>query len=116
MGRGGQAPPAQSYPQHGGRGGNAGLGRAHRRLSATSLVRDGRVGCARVIAAKLASGGDPPCRVPSAPASTASLKRNMMPQTSALLTVMIAAARKAGRPLGRDFGEVENLQVSRKGP
>lgn len=39
-----------------------------------------------------------------------------MPQTSALLTVMIAAARKAARPLSRDFGEVENLQVSRKGP
>jgi myo-inositol-1(or 4)-monophosphatase len=32
------------------------------------------------------------------------------------LAVMIAAARKAGRRLVRDFGEVENLQVSRKGP
>ena len=39
-----------------------------------------------------------------------------MPQTSPLLNVMIAAARKAGRALARDFGEVENLQVSRKGP
>ncbi|MBI1250691.1 MAG: inositol monophosphatase [Alphaproteobacteria bacterium] len=39
-----------------------------------------------------------------------------MPQTSALLTVMIAAVRKTGRALARDFGEVENLQVSRKGP
>ncbi len=39
-----------------------------------------------------------------------------MPQTSALMNVMIAAVRKAGRPLARDFGEVENLQVSRKGP
>ncbi len=39
-----------------------------------------------------------------------------MPQASALLNVMIAAARKAGRALARDFGEVENLQVSRKGP
>lgn len=39
-----------------------------------------------------------------------------MPQTSPLLTVMIAAARKAGRALARDFGELENLQVSRKGP
>jgi len=29
---------------------------------------------------------------------------------------MITAARKAGRALARDFGEVENLQVSRKGP
>jgi myo-inositol-1(or 4)-monophosphatase len=35
---------------------------------------------------------------------------------SALLNVMIAAARKAGRSLKRDFGEVENLQVSMKGP
>src|SRR5215470_15137744 len=39
-----------------------------------------------------------------------------MPQTSALINVMITAARKAGRALARDFGEVENLQVSRKGP
>lgn len=39
-----------------------------------------------------------------------------MPQTSPLLTVMIAAARKTARTLTRDFGEVENLQVSRKGP
>ncbi|MGQ0533333.1 MAG: inositol monophosphatase family protein [Caulobacteraceae bacterium] len=39
-----------------------------------------------------------------------------MPQVSALLNVMIAAARKAARSLARDFGEVENLQVSRKGP
>jgi myo-inositol-1(or 4)-monophosphatase len=38
-----------------------------------------------------------------------------MAQTSALINVMIAAARKAGRGLARDFGEVENLQVSRKG-
>lgn len=35
---------------------------------------------------------------------------------SALLTIMTAAARKAARSLKRDFGEVENLQVSRKGP
>jgi myo-inositol-1(or 4)-monophosphatase len=35
---------------------------------------------------------------------------------SALLNVMVAAARKAGRTLKRDFGEVENLQVSMKGP
>ena len=39
-----------------------------------------------------------------------------MAQTSPLMNVMIAAARKAGRALARDFGEVENLQVSRKGP
>jgi myo-inositol-1(or 4)-monophosphatase len=35
---------------------------------------------------------------------------------SALLNVMVQAVRKAGRNLVRDFGEVENLQVSLKGP
>jgi myo-inositol-1(or 4)-monophosphatase len=35
---------------------------------------------------------------------------------SANITVMAAAARKAGRTLIRDFGEVEHLQVSLKGP
>ena len=35
---------------------------------------------------------------------------------SALMNVMIGAARKAGRSLARDFGEVEQLQVSLKGP
>jgi myo-inositol-1(or 4)-monophosphatase len=35
---------------------------------------------------------------------------------SALLNVMIKAAQKAGRTLKRDFGEVEHLQVSIKGP
>ena len=35
---------------------------------------------------------------------------------SALLNIMIKAAQKAGRALTRDFGEIENLQVSRKGP
>ncbi len=35
---------------------------------------------------------------------------------SALLNIMVQAAIKAGRSLTKDFGEVENLQVSRKGP
>jgi myo-inositol-1(or 4)-monophosphatase len=35
---------------------------------------------------------------------------------SALINVMEAAARKAARGLVRDFGEVEQLQVSEKGP
>ena len=35
---------------------------------------------------------------------------------SALLNVMIAAARKVARALKRDFGELEKLQVSLKGP
>ncbi|MDD3371880.1 MAG: inositol monophosphatase family protein [Alphaproteobacteria bacterium] len=35
---------------------------------------------------------------------------------SALINVMFKAADKAAKSLVRDFGEVENLQVSRKGP
>ncbi|KQZ92182.1 MULTISPECIES: inositol monophosphatase family protein [Rhizobium/Agrobacterium group] len=35
---------------------------------------------------------------------------------SALLNVMVQAALKAGKSLSRDFGEVQNLQVSVKGP
>ncbi len=37
-------------------------------------------------------------------------------QGSANLNLMIKAARKAGRGLVKDFREVENLQVSSKGP
>lgn len=37
-------------------------------------------------------------------------------QGSANLNVMMKAARKAGRSLVKDFGEVEQLQVSSKGP
>ncbi|KCZ85113.1 MULTISPECIES: inositol monophosphatase family protein [Hyphomonas] len=39
-----------------------------------------------------------------------------MSKPSPVGSVMIAAARAAGRSLARDFGEVENLQVSKKGP
>lgn len=39
-----------------------------------------------------------------------------MSTPSALLQVMLGAARKAGRKLARDFGEVAELQVSKKGP
>lgn len=35
---------------------------------------------------------------------------------SALLNVMVQAAFKAGKSLARDFGEVQNLQVSLRGP
>ncbi len=35
---------------------------------------------------------------------------------SALMNVMVTAATKAGRSLTRDFNELENLQVSLKGP
>lgn len=46
----------------------------------------------------------------------AELRRNVAMQGSANLNVMIKAARKAGRSLVKDFREVENLQVSAKGP
>jgi myo-inositol-1(or 4)-monophosphatase len=39
-----------------------------------------------------------------------------MAHRSADINVMVRAAEKAGRALVRDFGEVEQLQVSRKGP
>ncbi len=39
-----------------------------------------------------------------------------MPARSALINIMVKAAEKAAKSLKRDFGEVEHLQVSRKGP
>ncbi len=39
-----------------------------------------------------------------------------MALNSPVINVMVGAARKAARKLARDFGEVENLQVSKKGP
>ena len=39
-----------------------------------------------------------------------------MSAISGLIRVMEKAARKAGQRLRRDFGEIEHLQVSRKGP
>ncbi len=39
-----------------------------------------------------------------------------MPPRPAVINVMVRAADRAARALKRDFGEVENLQVSRKGP
>ncbi|MFZ4540888.1 MAG: inositol monophosphatase family protein [Rickettsiales bacterium] len=38
-----------------------------------------------------------------------------MSQTSALITVMTAAIRKAAKGVVRDFGEVDKLQISKKG-
>lgn len=38
-----------------------------------------------------------------------------MPHASAVMTVMIAAARKAARGLARDFGELDGLQRVKKG-
>ena len=53
---------------------------------------------------------------PPRTAPTCAGRTSRLGQLSALIQVMIGAARKAGRRLARDFGEVENLQVSRKGP
>jgi myo-inositol-1(or 4)-monophosphatase len=39
-----------------------------------------------------------------------------MSRPSPVITVMVAAARAAGRSLARDFGDIEHLQVSKKGP
>ena len=39
-----------------------------------------------------------------------------MNQRSALINVMVAAAQKAARRLVRDYGELQHLQVSKKGP
>ncbi len=39
-----------------------------------------------------------------------------MANHSAVINVMLTIVRKASRPLLRDFGEIENLQTSRKGP
>lgn len=39
-----------------------------------------------------------------------------MAPRSPLMNVMVRAAQRAARGLKRDFGEIENLQVSRKGP
>ena len=39
-----------------------------------------------------------------------------MKSISANLNIMIKASEKASKILIRDFGELENLQVSKKGP
>ena len=43
-------------------------------------------------------------------------KFNIMKSISANLNIMIKASEKASKILIRDFGEIENLQVSKKGP
>ena len=39
-----------------------------------------------------------------------------MNSISPILNIMIRAAEKASKIIIRDFGEIENLQVSQKGP
>jgi myo-inositol-1(or 4)-monophosphatase len=53
--------------------------------------------------------------LPPLRASAAKGTASIMPH-SAILNVMIKAAYRAGRSLKRDLGEIENLQVSLKGP
>lgn len=69
--------------------------------------------------------GIPPrvARVGRAPATSGRERENASPRhrgalsgRSPAITVMINAAMKAARSLRRDFGEIENLQVSEKGP
>ena len=67
--------------------------------------------------------GKPVARVGRAPMTTGRDRnvptprhRGVLAARSAAITVMINAAMKAARGLRRDFGEIENLQVSRKGP
>src|ERR1041384_7702097 len=50
------------------------------------------------------------------PGMTKRCEASLNMPASALMNVMVGAARKAGRSLARDFGEVEQLQVSLKGP
>src|SRR5271156_6488572 len=52
---------------------------------------------------------------PPRPANTCAGPTESVPTQSALIKVMTDAARKAGRALARDFGEVAELQVSKKG-
>lgn len=47
---------------------------------------------------------------------TPTREENMIEALSPNLMVMVKAARKAGRKMVRDFGEISNLQISRKGP
>ena len=52
---------------------------------------------------------------PTFPVATPNSQAEIMLH-SALINVMVKAARRAGRSLKRDLGEIENLQVSLKGP
>jgi myo-inositol-1(or 4)-monophosphatase len=44
------------------------------------------------------------------------MSHSSMASRSAVINVMVAAAQKAAQRLVRDIGEIENLQISRKGP
>lgn len=68
--------------------------------------RDKGAPVARVGRAPMTSGRDAPTP----------RHRHSLAARSALITVMINAVMKTARKLRRDFGELENLQVSNKGP
>ena len=66
-------------------------------------------------------GDQPAARIGRAPLSpgrerSGPPERRSLAPRSATITVMIRAAFAAAKALKRDFGEVENLQVSEKGP
>ncbi len=58
----------------------------------------------------------PPRQDSTEPAARPGRSATQAARLSAQLNVMVGAVRKAGRRLLRDFGEVEQLQVSVKGP
>ena len=64
----------------------------------------------------MAKTGENIIRTPARPACAPQTEPGIKMARSALLHVMVQAAMKAGRSLSRDFGEVQNLQVSMKGP
>src|SRR3954466_3733518 len=62
------------------------------------------------------SAGHPVLQGPTVPALFLATHKLRIMLHSALINVMVKAARHAGRSLKRDLGEVEHLQVSLKGP
>src|SRR5262249_23695937 len=95
----------------------------HRRVHAPGGLTRPLSGTAQVERLHLSGPGSRAC-VRRLPAGMTSVyegplrtgRGGSMSTPSALLQVMIDAARKAARALVRDFGEVQELQVSKKGP
>ena len=85
-------------------------------------MREGPAAAVKAFNAEIAAGRRRaralPCEGPrlgSAPSNPSEIFRTVSTQ-SALLKVMTDAARKAARGLNRDFGELAELQVSKKAP
>src|ERR1700742_1183457 len=88
---------------------------------ATSPEDGGRAGTLRIYRMALPPRDRPVARVGRAPMTigrerSGPPERKSLAPRSATITVMIRAAFAAAKGLKRDFGEVENLQVSEKGP